>query len=94
MRCMQLYCYVHIPSQVQLTLYLGLVVAALSSLHTHESKDTADDNDGHNIVSFIAGLILGLFLICLSLVCEIPVAVAQCKSSKIMNHYRFRIVVR
>ena len=79
--------------QIQLTLYLGLVVAALSSPHAHESKDTDDDNDEHHIVSFSVGLILGLFLICLSLVCEIPVAVAQYKSSKIMNHYRFRIVV-
>ena len=86
--------YVHMPLQIQLTLYLGLVVAALSSLHTHESKDIDDDNDGHNVVSFIAGLILGFFLICLSLMCEIPVAVAQCKSSKIINHYRFRIGVR
>ena len=84
--------YIHL--QIQLTLYLGLVVAALSSPHTHESKDTDDDdNDEHHIVSFSVGLILGLFLICLSLVCEIPVAVAQRKSSKIMNHYRFRIVV-
>lgn len=86
---MQLY----VLLQVQLTLYLGLVVAALSSSQTNFDKKSDDDDNGYNIVPVTIGLIMGLLVICLSLVCEIPVAVAQYKSSKIMNHRRFRILV-
>jgi len=69
---------------------LGLIVAALSSTHT---SSIDDNNGGYNVVSVIVSLTMGLLLVCLSLVCEIPVAVAQYKSSKIMNHYQLRILV-
>ena len=80
--------------QVQLTLYLGLVVAALSSLHINFDKMFNDDNDGYVIIPVFVGLILNLLLVCLSLVCEIPVAAAEYKtSSRIMYRCQFRILV-
>ena len=79
------------PLQIQLTMYLGLVVAALSSLHTDSDKMLNDDSV---IIPVVVGLILSLLVICLSLVCEIPVAAAEYKtSSRIMNHRQFRMLV-
>ena len=83
------------PLQVQLTLYLLLVVAALSSLHTNFDNIFDDDNDGYSvIIPVFVALILSLLLVCLGLVCEIPIAAAEYKtSSKIMNRRQFRVVV-
>ena len=74
-------------------LYLGLVVAALSSRSYTDYDKKVNDDDGYNDIPVIVGLIMGLVVVCLSLVCEVPVAVAQYKSSRIMNHWRFRILV-
>ena len=70
-----------------LAIYLGLTLITLGSSNTY-----SDDN-GHVVVPVITVLMLSLLLTIVGLVCEIPVVVAQFRSSKLFNRRWFRILV-
>ena len=68
-------------------MFLGLTLITLSSLRAYS------DGDGHDLIPVITVLVMNILLTTIALMCEIPVVVAQCRSSKILNNRRFRILV-
>ena len=68
-------------------MFLGLTLITLSSLRAYS------DGDGHDLIPVITVLVMSILLTIIALMCEIPVVVAQCRSSQILNNRRFRILV-